>query len=127
MVMAANLAIAEVTWFKDEGFVAWDAVTHLVSGEVIPVTDDPTLYRVQRKHRVTGAIENMGETNELQFPAAINAEGFFYIGVYCVRMFDGAPITVMVDGVEQELKSTTTWSNSTDTEAVHIPFGLSSW
>jgi len=110
-------------WLKDEGVLEWDAVTTLVDGTPIPVTDDPPLYRVLRRHRTTGVETLMGETTQTQYPAPIDAEGYYYAGVYSVRMFEGAP--VITEGVE--MRSTVTWSDSTDIEAVPVPFGLSSW
>lgn len=116
-------AMAEVTWNKDEGVLTWDAVTRLTDGTPIPETDDPPLYRIIKKHRSSGEITPMGETTQLTFPANIDAEGYFYVGVYCVRMFEGAP--VIVEG--EETKNEITWSNSEDTALVPVPFGLASW
>ena len=129
LLFLATTVAADITYFKDEGFVAWDAVTKLVDGSDIPTTDDPPLYRVEKKHKITNAITPMGETTNIQYPANIDAEGAFYIGVYCVRMFDGAPVTYtdLDDGLVKELKSTKTWSNSTDIEAVPVPFALVSF
>jgi len=122
-VFMTGIAFAEVQWNKDEGVITWDAVTKLENGLDIPATDDPPLYRVVRKPRSNGTITPMGETTQLTFPASIDAEGYFYVGVYCVRMFEGAPIVVE----DEEVKSQTTWSNMEDTAFVPVPFGLASW
>ena len=115
-------------WHNAKGnSVTWDPPTHLESGAIIP-TDNQLKYRLYLKSRDAAPdfVPTLifGETESLVYATDIlGEEGFFHIGVSAVRM-----VLNSTTGVYEEVsESGITWSNSEDTAAVPIPFGLKSW
>lgn len=76
----------EITWHQlNEVTIAWDAVTKLVDGSVIP-EDDLVRYKVfVAEPEKKDEKYHMGETELLEFKLGIPKEGKFFAGVQALR------------------------------------------
>ena len=105
--------------------VGWDAYDNS-AGNV----GDAIAYNVYLRNNVTSAEILLSETAEISMLITFITEGMFLAGVSTVRKVD-----VNLDGIWDEadvdengnpiiMESNITWSDSTDIEAVPVPFGL---
>jgi hypothetical protein len=94
--------------------IAWDAVTNLENGDPIP-PGSTIKYQVWiRREGQTTATQTGGESEATQGVVTFNSEGRFFIGVEAIRYENDQVVA----------RSSITWSDSEDAEAVPSPFGV---
>ena len=105
--------------------IGWDAYDNS-AGNV----GDVIAYNVYLRNTVTGVQSLVDETTELQILLTFITEGMYLAGIATVRkvdinldgVYDATDIDE--DGFPIIMESSITWSDSTDTVAVPVPFGL---
>lgn len=98
-----------IDWIgTNQSTVGWDAVDPIATGDTIT-------YRVYSKKHPAGQPVVLDDTANLQYTHVFAEEGRYLTGVSAIRI---------PAGETEEIESTVTWSDSTDVEAVPIPFGL---
>ena len=117
---SANNVLAQTLYPPDQATIAWNAVTTLNNGSVIP-TGDTVQYEIYLSNDgLTGT--SVGTTSLLQYTLTFTGEGIFFVGVGARRIPAG---TVPANCNDQTCPiSGITWSNSTDVVAVPVPFGF---
>jgi len=119
-------AMAQVSWHTaNQVTIGWDAYDNSAGNP-----GDAIEYNVYLKHTVTGAETLIGTDSATTYLITFITEGMFLAGVSTVRKvdvnLDGTWDTSDVDenGDPVILESNILWSDSTDTVAVPVPFGL---
>lgn len=103
------------TWHTaDQVTVLWDAVTHLINEDPIPV-GDIVKYKVWLKNAVTGGDPvELGEITELEYTITLNTEGKYFVGVSALRYSNENTLLN---------KSVVCWSDTIECTA-EGPFGI---
>ncbi len=110
-------AMAAVTWMPmTQGTITWDAVTLLKGGGAVP-TEDTVKYNIYIRREGAGIVTLYSTVEAIQETITFPSEGKWLTGVQSVRVVDGEE--VYSDAVED-----ITWSDSTDTARVAVPFGF---
>ena len=112
-------AMAGIEWHLTDKSFTCDEVTQDIDGNTF-VDGVAILYKVYVRNAVTGVESFVYETTDIVFNVSTyNLSGFNYPGVSAMAMFEGD----VINGTEGAI----TWSDSTDSVAVPVPFGLVVW
>ena len=120
ILLCATSAFGQTMYTPDQATIAWDAVTTLSNGSAIPVGDTVQYEIYLSNDGLTGT--SVGTTSALQYTLTFTGEGIFFVGIGARRIPSGI---VPANCNDQTCPiSSITWSNSTNTAAVPVPFGF---
>jgi len=120
ILLCATSVFGQTFYTPDQATIAWDATTTLNNGSAIPAGDIVQYEIYLSNDGLTGT--KVGTTSLLQYTLTFTGEGIFFVGVAARRIPSGIVPANCNDATCPI--SSITWSNSTNTAAVPVPFGF---